>query len=48
MQYYNMSNFQSYRPEARYDLPVPIESNGAVVYNGSLYYQRRNSRKIVR
>ncbi|CAK8674789.1 unnamed protein product [Clavelina lepadiformis] len=48
MQYYNMSNFQSYSPEARYDLPVPIESNGAVVYNGSLYYQRRNSRKIVR
>uniref|UniRef100_H2Z0I5 Myocilin n=1 Tax=Ciona savignyi TaxID=51511 RepID=H2Z0I5_CIOSA len=47
-EYANMADFRNHRNEVVRIVPDAMESNGAVVYNGSLYYQRRNSRKIVR
>ncbi|XP_078493675.1 uncharacterized protein LOC100186722 [Ciona intestinalis] len=47
-EYPSITDFGHHQNEYIHLLPHPMESNGAVVYNGSLYYQRRNSRKIVR
>jgi len=49
-QYANENDFCLHRPERRIQLPKhkQMESTGSLVYNGSLYYQRRNSRRIIR
>lgn len=49
-QYANENEFCLHRPERRIQLPKhkQMESTGAVIYNGSLFYQRRNSRRIIK
>ncbi|XP_039269227.2 uncharacterized protein LOC120344183 [Styela clava] len=47
-QYESLQMYILNRPQQIIALTIPVESTGGVVYNGSFYYQRRNSRKLVR
>uniref|UniRef100_A0A8C6TNH2 Myocilin n=1 Tax=Neogobius melanostomus TaxID=47308 RepID=A0A8C6TNH2_9GOBI len=46
--YKDMNQFSRGFPMKVLLLPEPVESTGATVYRGSLYYQRRQSRSIIR
>ncbi|XP_055084270.1 myocilin-like [Periophthalmus magnuspinnatus] len=46
--YEDMNQFSRGFPMKVLMLPEPVESTGATVYRGSLYYQRRQSRTIIR
>ncbi|XP_063282240.1 myocilin [Pelobates fuscus] len=48
MEYENTDQLAKGYPAKVYVLPRSMESNGAVVYRGSLYYQRRKSRILVK
>lgn len=46
--YEDMDQFSRGFPMKVLVLPEPVESTGATVYRGSLYYQRRRSRTLIR
>ncbi|KAJ0059123.1 hypothetical protein NL108_008543 [Boleophthalmus pectinirostris] len=46
--YEDMNQFSRGFPMKVLQLPEPVESTGATVYRGSFYYQRRQSRTIIR
>ncbi|KAK7945033.1 hypothetical protein WMY93_000761 [Mugilogobius chulae] len=46
--YEDMNQFSRGFPMKVLVLPEPVESTGATIYRGSLYYQRRQSRTIIR
>ncbi|XP_076602093.1 myocilin-like [Chaetodon auriga] len=46
--YEDMEQFSRGFPMKVLVLPEPVESTGATVYRGSLYYQRRRSRTLIR
>nr|XP_046263494.1 myocilin-like [Scatophagus argus] len=46
--YEDMDQFSRGFPTKVLVLPEPVESTGATVYRGSLYYQRRRSRTLIR
>ncbi|KAM4722259.1 myocilin [Rhinophrynus dorsalis] len=47
-EYENLDQLEKGYPTKVYVLPRSMESNGAIVYNGSLYYPRRKSRILVK
>ncbi|KAJ6653854.1 hypothetical protein lerEdw1_008602 [Lerista edwardsae] len=47
-EYYNTDQFMKGYPSKVHMLPRSIESTGAVVYRGFLYFQRRNSKILVK
>ncbi|XP_042530232.1 myocilin [Dipodomys spectabilis] len=48
LEYGRASQFEQGYPSKVYVLPRPLESTGAVVYGGSLYFQGAESRTVVR
>ncbi|XP_041659975.1 myocilin-like [Cheilinus undulatus] len=46
--YEDMDQFSRGFPSKVMVLPEPVESTGATIYRGSLYYQRRRSRTLIR
>lgn len=46
--YEDMEQFSRGFPSKVLVLPEPVESTGATLYRGSLYYQRRRSRTLIR
>ncbi|GCB69135.1 myocilin isoform X2 [Scyliorhinus torazame] len=47
-EYRDLDQFMRGYPNKVYMLPEPIESTGSVIYRGSLYYQKRRSRTLLR
>ncbi|XP_048395393.1 myocilin isoform X1 [Stegostoma tigrinum] len=47
-EYNDMDQFVKGHPSKVYVLPEPVESTGSVIYRGSLYYQKRKSRTLLR
>ncbi|XP_061752845.1 myocilin-like [Nerophis ophidion] len=46
--YEDMDQFSPGFPMKMFVLPEPVESTGATMYRGSLYYQRKRSRTLIR
>ncbi|XP_044539532.1 myocilin, partial [Gracilinanus agilis] len=47
-EYDQISQFTQGYPSKVHILPIPMESTGAVVYRGALYYQKHTSRTVIR
>ncbi|XP_078074223.1 myocilin isoform X2 [Mustelus asterias] len=47
-EYHDLDQFMRGHPNKVYLLPEPVESTGSVIYRGSLYYQKRRSRTLLR
>ncbi|XP_068921538.1 myocilin [Petaurus breviceps papuanus] len=47
-QYDQISQFKQGYPSKVHVLPIPMESTGAVVYRGALYYQKHTSRTVIK
>ncbi|XP_078264182.1 myocilin [Rhinoraja longicauda] len=47
-EYQDLDQFMKGHTSKVYVLPEPVESTGATVYRGSLYYQKRKSRTLLR
>ncbi|XP_032883948.1 myocilin isoform X2 [Amblyraja radiata] len=47
-EYQDLDQFMKGHTSKVYMLPEPVESTGATVYRGSLYYQKRKSRTLLR
>ncbi|XP_072504736.1 myocilin [Notamacropus eugenii] len=47
-QYDQISQFTQGYPSKVHVLPIPMESTGAVVYRGALYYQKHTSRTVIK
>ncbi|XP_043818785.1 myocilin [Dromiciops gliroides] len=48
LQYDQISQFTQGYPSKVHVLPIPMESTGAVVYRGALYYQKHTSRTVIK
>ncbi|XP_074076468.1 myocilin [Macrotis lagotis] len=47
-QYGQINEFTQGYPSKIYMLPIPMESTGAVIYRGALYYQKHTSRTVIK